>query len=672
FFSMKVANTILDAIEKSPLVKLNKLEGVKCSVYAKCEYLNPGGSAFDRAALKVLQKAAQTGKLREDMTVVIARGGSYAISFAMACAVLKYKLMVVTEDKDGAGVVNLMSTLGAELVRVRQHEGGVRHFAIQYVHEEGHKDRLYIDEAEYDTYLSEILDEIVDTLPNVDAIFVPMIHEDSTKALPHKFTGKLMRVTRPKDINYPRAPTAVPDLAAQEELGCDSEFIVNDEDAYVFARWLSAHEGLMVGASSGAAIKAAVEYAKHQPETTTVAVLCIDGIRNYLDHFVDNAWINEYRLRHVELNKNKPKPNDTYDPCVLVYDPTTLAGEWEKDEKEHWSKCTYKFKPYRNERPGVLSNVLDAVGNTPLVRLNTVPKMHGVEAQIYVKCEYMNSGGSIKDRIACRMIELAESAGILKPGMTIIEPTSGNTGIGLALAAAVKGYKCIIVMPEKMSKEKALAIEALGATIIRTPNDAAFDSPLSHIGVSLRLQSEIPGSIVLDQYRNLGNPMAHYEQTAEEILDAMEDKIDYVVVGTGTGGSATGIAMKIKERIPTCQIVGVDPEGSILADPTQTDTHFYEVEGVGYDFIPGVLKRNTIDIWEKSTDRESFETARALIAHEGLLCGGSSGSNTYAAIQIAKGLPADKRIVVVLPDGVRNYLTKFLSDDWMFIRGYHL
>ncbi|KAK6021137.1 putative cystathionine beta-synthase [Ostertagia ostertagi] len=282
------------------------------------------------------------------------------------------------------------------------------------------------------------------------------------------------------------------------------------------------------------------------------------------------------------------------------------------------------------------------------------------------QCEYFNAGGSTKDRIALRMVELAESDGRLKPGMTLIEPTSGNTGIGLSLAAAVKGYGCIIVMPEKMSKEKALTVEALGANIVRTPNDAAFDSAYSHIGVSLRLQSEIPGAIILDQYRNIGNPLAHYEQTAEEIIDGLDGNVDYVAQVE----TVTGVAKKIKEKIPHCVVVGVDPEGSILADPTKGETAFYEVEGMGYDFVPGTLNRDVVDRWLKSTDKESFEAARELIRKEGILCGGSSGSNIHAAYEIARGLPADKNVVVVLPDGIRNYLTKFVSNDWMLVRHF--
>ncbi|KAK6052853.1 putative cystathionine beta-synthase [Cooperia oncophora] len=325
------------------------------------------------------------------------------------------------------------------------------------------------------------------------------------------------------------------------------------------------------------------------------------------------------------------------------------------------------IRNYMKERPAVMNNVLEAINNTPLVKLQKVPKDNGVKCNMYVKCEYFNAGGSTKDRIALRMVELAEAEGRLKPGMTLIEPTSGNTGIGLALAAAVKGYGCIIVMPEKMSKEKALTVEALGAAIVRTPNDAAFDSAYSHIGVSLRLQNEIPGAIILDQYRNMGNPLAHYEQTAEEIIDALDGNVDYVVIGAGTGGTVTGCAKKIKEKIPNCVVVGVDPEGSILADPSLGETAFYEVEGVGYDFVPGTLNRDVVDKWLKSTDK-----LRELIRKEGILCGGSSGSNVHAALEVARGLPEDKNVVVILPDGIRNYLTKFVNNEWMLVRHFNV
>ncbi|KAJ1369724.1 hypothetical protein KIN20_031269 [Parelaphostrongylus tenuis] len=424
-------------------------------------------------------------------------------------------------------------------------------------------------------------------------------------------------------------------------------------------------------------------------EEGNVVVIAADGIRNYMSQFIDDEWLYNHKVLH-SLDKKTLTPKEQFDPEVLVYDPTTLSEEWKQDKStKKWTICSQKFKPYRPARPAVMGNILEAINNTPLVKLQKIPAEHLIKCNMYVKCEYFNAGGSTKDRIALRMVELAEAEGLLKPGMTLIEPTSGNTGIGLSLAAAVKGYKCIIVMPVKMSKEKALTMEALGSVIVRTPNEAAFDSAYSHIGVALRLRNEIPGGIMLDQYRNIGNPLAHYEQTAEEIIDALDGNVDYMVVAAGTGGSITGIAKKIKEKVPHCVIVGVDPEGSVLADPNENEAGFYEVEGVGYDFVPGTLDRSVVDKWLKSTDQyqycchrysnskhalfsESFETARDLISKEGLLCGGSSGSNVHAALQIARGLPAEKNVVTILPDGIRNYLTKFIDNEWMAARHYDI
>lgn len=292
---------------------------------------------------------------------------------------------------------------------------------------------------------------------------------------------------------------------------------------------------------------------------------------------------------------------------------------------------------------------------------------------IVAKCEFFNAGGSVKDRIAFRMIEEAEAAGTIKPGVsTIIEPTSGNTGIGLALAGAVKGYRVIITLPEKMSQEKVDVLKALGAEIIRTPTEAAWDSPESHIGVAKKLRDEIPNAVILDQYGNPYNPIAHYDATAEEILEQCGGKIDMLVAGAGTGGTITGIAQKLKEKCPQIRIVGVDPVGSILAQPNtlNLDIKPYQVEGIGYDFVPDVLKRELVDVWIKSEDKPSFLMARRLIREEGILCGGSSGTAMYAAIQAAKELKEGQRCVVILPDSVRNYMTKFLNDDWMRQRGF--
>lgn len=285
-----------------------------------------------------------------------------------------------------------------------------------------------------------------------------------------------------------------------------------------------------------------------------------------------------------------------------------------------------------------------------------------------MKCEFFNAGGSVKDRIGLRMVEEAERENKLKPGSVLIEPTSGNTGIGLALAAAVKGYRCIIVMPEKMSNEKVDVLRALGAEIVRTPTSATYDSPESHISVAQRLCAEIPNSIILDQYRNPGNPLAHYDTTAEEIIEQCDGKVDMVVMGAGTGGTITGIGRKLKEKCPNCKIIGVDPHGSILAEPESLNTTkitMYEVEGIGYDFVPTVLDRSVVDKWYKTDDKNAFLMARALITKEGLLCGGSSGSAMVAAIEAAKDLKENQRCVVILPDGIRNYMTKFVNDNWM-------
>merc|ERR1719318_2435352 len=266
------------------------------------------------------------------------------------------------------------------------------------------------------------------------------------------------------------------------------------------------------------------------------------------------------------------------------------------------------------------------------------------------------------------MVEDAEKAGQLKPGDTIIEPTSGNTGIGLALAAAVRGYRCVIVLPEKMSAEKVATLRALGAEIVRTPTEASWDSPESHISVAQRLLAEIPNSIILDQYRNPGNPLAHYDTTAEEILAQCGGKVDMVVLGAGTGGTISGIGRKIKEKCPGCVVVGVDPLGSILAEPenlNRTDVSYYDVEGTGYDFIPTVLDRSVVDRWIKSRDKDSFLMARRLIKEEGLLCGGSSGASMYCALEAAKHLTPGQKCVALLADGVRNYMTKFLDDQWL-------
>ena len=313
-------------------------------------------------------------------------------------------------------------------------------------------------------------------------------------------------------------------------------------------------------------------------------------------------------------------------------------------------------------------NILSTIGNTPVVKINKIAK--NLDCNVFAKCEFFNPGGSVKDRIGWNMVREAELSGRIKPGDILIEPTSGNTGQGIALAAAVKGYKCIITMPEKMSKEKQIAIEALGAEIIRTPTEAKSSDPESHISVAKKLNKEIENSHILDQYSNPSNPEAHYYGTAEEIIKDFNNNLDMVVISVGTGGTITGIAKRLKEEMPAIKIIGADPEGSILGGGDKVSS--YLVEGIGYDFIPDVLDNSLIDEYIKTKDEESFIMARRLIKEEGLLCGGSCGATMVAALKAASKLKNGQNCLVILADGIRNYMTKFPNDSWMEENGFEI
>jgi len=311
----------------------------------------------------------------------------------------------------------------------------------------------------------------------------------------------------------------------------------------------------------------------------------------------------------------------------------------------------------------IYNDILETIGSTPVVKLNSIGKE--LDCNLYAKIEMVNPGGSVKDRTAFRMIDHAEKEGRIKPGDTLIEATSGNTGIGLALAAAVRGYKLIICMPEKMSMEKELTINALGAKIIRTPTEASHDDPKSNFGVAKKLNKEIPNSHILDQWTNCCNPDAHYFDTAQEILNDFGTNLHMVVMGVGTGGTATGVGKRLKEEIEGIKIIGADPYGSILGGEDEYNGQPYKVEGIGYDFIPKTCEHEYIDDFVKVNDKEAFNTARALIREEGLLIGGSCGSAMFAALKAAKSLKKGQNCLVILPDSIRNYMRKFLSDDWM-------
>ncbi|CAN5194200.1 cystathionine beta-synthase [soil metagenome] len=311
-------------------------------------------------------------------------------------------------------------------------------------------------------------------------------------------------------------------------------------------------------------------------------------------------------------------------------------------------------------------SVIELVGNTPLVKLNKVTD--GIAATVLAKVEYLNPGGSSKDRIATRIIDAAEREGMLKPGGTIVEPTSGNTGIGLALVAQQRGYRCVFVVPDKVGEEKRNVLKAYGAEVVVTPTAVAPDSPESYYSVSDRLAREIPGAFKPDQYSNPNGPLSHYETTGPEIWRDTDGKVTHFVAGVGTGGTISGVGKYLKEvSNGAVKIIGADPEGSVYSGGTGRP---YLVEGVGEDFWPEAYDGSVVDEIIASSDAESFDLTRRLAREEGLLVGGSSGLAVASALKAARDLPVDAVVVVLLPDGGRGYLGKVFSDSWMQSYGF--
>ena len=318
--------------------------------------------------------------------------------------------------------------------------------------------------------------------------------------------------------------------------------------------------------------------------------------------------------------------------------------------------------------PDIHDSILDTIGRTPMVRLSRIGA--GLRCQLIAKLEVFNPGGSIKDRVAVAMIEAAERAGKLKPGGTIVEPTSGNTGTGLAIAARLKGYRVMAVMPDKMSREKIDLLRAYGAEVVVAPTDVPADSPRSYYRVADRLTAEIPGAFQPNQYANPANPQAHYDSTGPEIWEQTAGQITHLVVGVGTGGTVTGTARYLRDRKPDLVVVGADPEGSIYSGG-EANIRPYLVEGVGEDFWPQTFDPATVDRWVTVSDRDSFLTTRRLAHAEGILAGGSCGTALHAALQVGAEIgDPDAMVVVILPDGGRSYLSKIFSDSWMRQYGF--
>src|SRR3989440_1118749 len=304
--------------------------------------------------------------------------------------------------------------------------------------------------------------------------------------------------------------------------------------------------------------------------------------------------------------------------------------------------------------------ILQSVGRTPLVQLHRLAE--GLQARVFVKVESLNPGGSVKDRVGVAMIAEAERRGWLQPGGTIIEATAGNTGVGLAMVAAVKGYRCIFVLPDKMSGEKVRLLRAYGAEVVITPTNVAPDSPESYNGVADRLAREIPGAWRPNQFANLSNPEIHFRTTGMEIWDQTEGRVTAFVAGVGTGGTISGVGRYLKDQNPDIKIIGADPEGSVLSGDKP---HPWKVEGIGEDFVPRTLNSQFVDEWVRVGDAESFHTARGLARREGILVGGSSGTAVAAALRYARRLTSEHLIVALCADTGRNYLSKFFDEDWL-------
>lgn len=343
--------------------------------------------------------------------------------------------------------------------------------------------------------------------------------------------------------------------------------------------------------------------------------------------------------------------------------------------KNDWSKCPH-FRETRDHSALIKDNILDCVGNTPMVRINNITKKDGIKCEILAKCEFLNPSGSLKDRIARRMVVSAMKEGKIKEGSTILEPTSGNTGLALSMAAAVHNMNVVVALKEMMSQEKTDVMAAMGTEFMRIPNHIPYDHIDGLAGNLYKLEKELGNSIVFNQYINPANPMAHYEETGQEIWEQCSGKLDYVFIGAGTCGTMTGIARALKEKDPNIKVIAIDAYGSLISEPPElnvpNDEGGNQIEGIGKDFKPLCRDVTVIDEFVKISNRDAFDAARRIIKEEGMLVGSTAGANLVACLDYIKkhNIGEGKRCVIICADNIRNHITKFVNNDWLTERGY--
>ncbi|KAI1731311.1 pyridoxal-phosphate dependent enzyme domain-containing protein [Ditylenchus destructor] len=710
-------------IGPTPTVRLDRIAkkyGLECNIMGKCDFLHPAGNSsfWLRWACDILENAHKCSELSGKSKIVVHCSSAWSPItrthrlFALGCVAaakglrLKIAMNSLIEKSEKTTeripLENALKAFGVEIC------------SSEVSHEIGH-DEFLLKTNDQDCdgstiTATRVVDELVEQT-NGKAIDMLIVGFEELSCIGIKQLMKLSKagsckiicvkyVADEKDVTNGSNKILNHDMNNGSNTLLDINFVnVSMQQAYKGMLDLHRSEGILAGLCSGAVISAMLHVLDKKSLMTSehnCMLLLSDGIFMTPLEIIHDEPIdvitNGSTLISPDLKCYTTKANGVnglhYTNNDERYDPTMPGTRpYQRIEKFTTSDMeTSKKSIQQNRHEKIFNNVSQLIGGTPMLRLNELfedSKVCSMLPDIFAKCEFTNPGGSTKDRIAKQMVEMAEECGALKCSEknVIIEPTAGNTGIGLAMMAALRGHRCICVMPNKMSQEKELIMKSLGAEIVRTPTVKNSMHPDSYISMARHLERKITNSVILDQCRNAGNPYAHYSGTAEEILSATEEHIDAVVIGAGTGGTLTGIAKKIRERLPTCKIIGVDPMGSVLSSSKingheklftncSNKTSGYNLEGLGYDFVPAVLDQALVDEWICVTDNEAFRMARFLNSR-GIPCGGSSGANLWAAVQIAKNMVKGQRIVTILPDGMRNYLSKFLDNEWLSSNGFN-